>query len=73
MVGYIGTKGRPEFNVIGDTVNVAFRLQEYTRPYKIIVGPATVAAINGIFKFQRIGPVNLRGRESSMHAYEVLP
>lgn len=73
MVGYIGTKGRPEFNVIGDTVNVAFRLQEYTRPYKIIVGPATVAAINGLFKFQRIGPVNLRGRESTMHAYEVMP
>lgn len=73
MVGYIGTKGRPEFNVIGDTVNVAFRLQEYTRPYKIIVGPATVAAINDLFKFHRIGPVNLRGRESTMHAYEVLP
>ncbi len=73
MVGYVGTKGRPEFNVIGDTVNVAFRLQEYARPYKIIVGPATIAAINGVFKFRRLGEVSLRGRENPIHAYEVLP
>ncbi len=73
MVGYVGIKGRPEFNVIGDTVNVAFRLQEYARPYKIIIGPATVAAISDTFKFQRVGEVNLRGRENAIHAYEVLP
>lgn len=73
MVGYVGTKGRPEFNVIGDTVNVAFRLQEYARPYKIIVGPATVAAISDAFKFKRVGEVTLRGRENSIHVYEVLP
>ncbi len=72
MVGYVGTKGRPEFNVIGDTVNVAFRLQEYARPYKIIIGPATAAAVSGMFKFQRVGAVNLRGREQTVQAYEVL-
>ena len=73
MVGYVGTKGRPEFNVIGDTVNVAFRLQEYARPYKIIIGPATAAAMNGMFKFQCVGTINLRGREHAIQAYEVLP
>jgi adenylate cyclase len=72
MVGYVGSKGRPEFNVIGDTVNVAFRLQEYARPYKIIIGPATAAAVSGTFKFQRVGAVQLRGRERAVQAYEIL-
>jgi class 3 adenylate cyclase len=73
MVGYVGTKDRAEFNVMGDTVNVAFRMQEYARPYKIIVGPATVAAISDKYQFKRVGAVSLRGREQSMQAYEVLP
>lgn len=72
MVGYVGTKERAEFNALGDTVNVAFRMQEYARPYKIIVGPATVAAISDKYQFRRVGAVNLRGREQSIQVYEVL-
>ncbi len=73
MVGYVGTKERAEFNVLGDIVNVAYRMQEYARPYKIIVGPATVAAISHKYVFQRVGAVSLRGREQMIQAYEVLP
>jgi class 3 adenylate cyclase len=73
MVGYVGTKERAEFNVMGDTVNIAYRMQDYARPYKIIVGPATVAAISSKYRFRRVGAVSLRGREQTIQAYEVLP
>ncbi len=73
MVGYVGAKDRVEFNVLGDTANVAYRLQEYARPYKIVVGPATVAAIANSYRFNRIGAFNLRGRESLIQVYEILP
>jgi class 3 adenylate cyclase len=72
MVGYVGTQERAEFNVMGDTINIAYRMQEYARPYKIIVGPATVAAISGKYRFRRVGAVSLRGREQTIQAYEVL-
>ncbi|HZM20812.1 MAG TPA: adenylate/guanylate cyclase domain-containing protein [Anaerolineales bacterium] len=72
MVGYIGTRDRAEFNALGDVVNVAYRMQEYARPNRIVVGPATVAAIVDKFPTQRIGAVSLRGRESSFQVYEVL-
>jgi len=72
MVGYIGTRERAEFNALGDVVNVAFRMQEYARPNRIVVGPATVAAIVDEYPTQRIGAVTLRGRESSVQVYEVL-
>jgi class 3 adenylate cyclase len=73
MVGYIGTRERAEFNALGDVVNVVFRMQEYARPNRIVVGPATVAAIVDKYRTQRIGAVTLRGRESSIQVYEVLP
>jgi class 3 adenylate cyclase len=72
MVGYVGTKERAEFTALGDVVNVAYRMQEYARPYKIIVGPATVAAITNKYRFNRVGAFNLRGRESAIQVYEVL-
>ena len=72
MVGYIGTRERAEFNALGDVVNVVFRMQEYARPNRIVIGPATVAAIVDKYPTQRIGAVSLRGRESSVQVYEVL-
>ena len=72
MLGYVGTKERAEFNVLGDAVNVAFHLQEYARPNKIIVSSTTIAAINNDFRFQRVGDVNLKGRTQGVQAFEVL-
>lgn len=73
MAGYVGTHERAEFVALGDAVNVAYRMQDYARPYKVIVGPATVAAISDKYQFQRVGAITLRGREHSIQAYEVLP
>ena len=73
MAGYVGTRERVEFVVLGDMVNVAHRMQDYARPYKIIIGPATVAAISHKYKFRRVGAILLKGREHSIQAYEVLP
>lgn len=72
MVGYIGTRERAEFNALGDAVNVVFRMQEYARPNRIVVGPATMAAIVDKYPTERIGAVTLRGRERTMQVYEVL-
>jgi adenylate cyclase len=73
MIGYVGNAERAEFAVLGDTVNVAYRMQQIARPYKIVVGPATVAAVVNKFRIQRIGAVTLHGREKPIQVYEVLP
>lgn len=72
MIGYIGSDERAEFNALGDTVNVAFRMQDLARPYRLVVGPATVAAIVNKYETQRIGAVSLRGREKPVQVYEVI-
>lgn len=73
MMGYVGTQERAEFTVLGDTVNVAFRMQEYARPYRVVVGPGTLGAIVGEFNTQRIGAVSLKGRSNPIQIYEILP
>lgn len=72
MVGYVGTSERPEFNALGDTVNVAYRLQEYARPNRIVAGPATIAAIVEKYQVRRIGEISVKGREKTMQVYEVV-
>jgi class 3 adenylate cyclase len=72
MVGYIGSEERLEFNALGDTVNVSFRMQELARPNRLVIGPATMAAIVNKYQTRRIGAVSLRGRERPVQVYEVL-
>lgn len=73
MVGYIGGEERAEFNVVGDVIHVANHMQEYTRPFKIIAGSETVAALGENYPHKFIRTVYLRGRESPVEIHEVLP
>lgn len=72
VAGYVGTQQRVELTILGDTVNVASRLQSQARPNRILVGPATVAAIVGHFQTQRIGAVNVKGRTKPIQVHEVV-
>jgi adenylate cyclase len=72
VAGYVGTRDRVELTVLGDTVNVAFGLQTIARPNRLLVGPATQAAIVGLFDTCRVGSITLKGRVNEVQAYEVL-
>ena len=72
VAGYVGSEERVEYTVLGDTVNVAARLQNYARPNRVVAGPATVAAIVGLYDTERIGEVQVKGREKPTQIYEVL-
>jgi len=72
VAGYVGTAERVEFTVLGDAVNVAFRLEPLARPNRLVVGPGTAAAVAGQFDMQRVGAVDLKGRSKPVQAHEVL-
>lgn len=72
MVGYTGDNDHIEFNALGDTVRVASHLQELARPNRLVIGPATMAAVVSLYETQRIGAITLPGRENPLQAYEVL-
>jgi adenylate cyclase len=73
ITGYIGGEERVEFNAVGDMVNVAYHMQEFSRPFKIIAGSETIAALGETYPRKRINTIYLRGRESPVTIYQVLP
>jgi adenylate cyclase len=72
MAGYLGTEERVEFTVLGDTVNVAQRLEAIARPNRVFVGPTTCEAILAHFNVKLVGPVEVRGRLQPIEVFEVL-
>ena len=52
VAGCLGTSGRLEFTVIGDTVNVAARLEALTKTlgHGVLVSDATRQQVEGVWK-----------------------
>ena len=47
------------YNALGDTVNVAARLQALG---DLVVGPATARQVDGLFELEELGDLELKGR-----------
>jgi len=73
IVGNIGASERMEYTAIGDTVNLASRLQAATRDVNadILMSEYTYHALRGVVKANKIGPVQVKGRSEPVVTYAV--
>jgi adenylate cyclase len=71
MVGYVGTRERAEFNVMGDLIKMTYRMQEYAIPNRIFVGASTAEAIRSGNLVQKTGSLMMRGSDQPIQVYEV--
>jgi len=60
------------YTVIGDTVNVAARLQSAARPGSVTVGERTMRATRGAVRYEALEPLALKGRSEPVPAWEAL-
>jgi adenylate cyclase len=74
IAGNVGSSQRLNYTVLGDTVNLAARLQELTKEYGValIVTEATWSAVAGRFTGERLGRVSIRGRQAEATVYSVV-
>lgn len=74
VIGNIGSPQRMNYTAIGDTVNIASRLQELTKTYdyNIILSESTYQRIQQPFEIKPLGPVVLRGRNEPIGVYGVV-
>jgi class 3 adenylate cyclase len=73
IAGYTGTQTRATYTCIGDTVNIAARLEAHTklagRP--ILIDASTMAALPTAFETEALGPLQLKGKTASVQVYSV--
>jgi len=73
VVGDIGSASRVDYTVLGNTVNVAARLEEFaTERGQIVIGETTHSAVAGLFPTEHLGNVQLKGLSRKIAAYRVL-
>jgi class 3 adenylate cyclase len=69
LVGNIGSDQFRNFTAIGDTVNLAARLQEMAQPGEIVIGTGTCDAIRHQAIVRPLGSVRVRGKEEAVEAF----
>ncbi len=74
VVGDIGSATRVDYTVLGNTVNVAARLEEFVaKPGQIVIGETTQEAITHAFETEHLGDMPLKGLSRKIAVFRVIP
>lgn len=73
IAGYIGTQNRATYTCIGDTVNLASRIENHTkvalRP--LLIDLYTRKGLSDSYKFEDLGPILFKGKQQVVNIFSV--
>jgi class 3 adenylate cyclase/tetratricopeptide (TPR) repeat protein len=72
VVGDIGADLKMNYTALGDTVNVASRLQSVAEPGTILASRAVYEQTRALFDFSELGSIRVKGRVEPVEIYQVL-
>ena len=72
VVGSIGDDLRMDYTAVGDTTNLAARMESMARPGIILVSRDTHKLARDFFDFEPLGKVQVKGKDEAQEAYELM-
>jgi class 3 adenylate cyclase/tetratricopeptide (TPR) repeat protein len=72
VVGTLGNDLRVEFKAVGDTVNLASRIEALAEPGSSYVSEETFKLTEGLFRFEALGEKIVKGKEAPVKTYRVI-
>jgi class 3 adenylate cyclase len=72
IVGLIGDDLRMDYTAVGDTTNLASRMEGMANPGTILGTDHTHKLARDFFEFESLGKVEVKGKEEPVDAYELL-
>jgi class 3 adenylate cyclase/tetratricopeptide (TPR) repeat protein len=72
VVGTLGNDLRLEFKAVGDTVNLASRMEGLAEPGTTFVSKETFKLTEGFFRFEALGEKEIKGREEPVTVYRAV-
>jgi class 3 adenylate cyclase len=72
VVGSIGDNLRMDYSAIGDTTNLASRLQDHAAPGDILISKSTSRLVQGAVRLEALPPVQVKGKTELVPLYKVI-
>ena len=69
VIGNVGSREQRSFTAIGDTTNLAARLQATARPGQVVIGGATRDALGEVAIVEALGRLDLKGKRQPVEAF----
>src|SRR5262249_21505994 len=63
---------REQLAIVGETPNIAARLQDLVPPNSVLISPTTARLVAGLFDCQDLGPQTLKGLSTPLSVYRVI-
>ena len=72
VVGSIGDDLRMDYTAVGDTTNLASRMETLAKPGSILVSSATQRLVRDFFELEALGKLQIKGKEKLQEAHELV-